>query len=91
MIDIQESRKKIDEIDKKLIALFEERMDITYDIATFKYNTGKPVFDKEREEQKIESVKKQVSNEEYSEYAAKFMQYMMELSKENQKKIIDGK
>lgn len=56
MIDLLESRKKIDEIDKKIATLFLERMKVAGDVAEYKRATGKPVFDREREEEKLLSV-----------------------------------
>ena len=52
-LDLQEIRKKLDAIDKDLVALFEERMKLCADVASFKIETGKPVYDGEREKQKL--------------------------------------
>lgn len=56
MIDLAESRKSIDRIDKQIVDLFEERMKVAGDVAEYKRNTGKKVFDPEREAQKLESL-----------------------------------
>lgn len=53
VVDLAESRAKIDEIDKELVRLFQERMSIATDVAAFKRSTGKKVFDPKREEEKI--------------------------------------
>ena len=50
MIDLQVSRKQIDEIDSQIVKLFEERMKVANEVAKYKMETGKAVFDKEREE-----------------------------------------
>ncbi|MDO5521761.1 MAG: prephenate dehydratase [bacterium] len=62
MIDLIESRDKIDEIDRKILELFEQRMKITQDVAEYKINTGKKVLDKEREQQKLEVLSSLASN-----------------------------
>ena len=49
MIDLQEIRNQIDEIDDDILKLFEKRMHLTGEVAQFKIETGKQVFDKERE------------------------------------------
>ena len=53
MIDLMESRRKIDEIDQQMVQLFEQRMEIAKDVADYKRAVGKKVFDKEREEEKL--------------------------------------
>lgn len=55
-VDLQEIRKKLDQIDEELTGLFGERMRICGDVAQFKIETGKPVYDGERERQKLEAV-----------------------------------
>ncbi len=55
-VDLQESRKQIDEIDSKIVELFEKRMTVAGNVADYKIATGKPVFDKEREESKIKTL-----------------------------------
>ncbi len=54
--DLQESREQIDKIDAQIVDLFEKRMIVASNVADYKMTTGKPVFDKEREEQKIEKL-----------------------------------
>lgn len=55
-VDLQESRKQIDEIDAQIVDLFERRMTVASNVADYKMATGKPVFDKEREDCKIKSL-----------------------------------
>ena len=52
MLDLQKMRNDIDEIDTRIVKLFEERMKICENVAQFKIETGKPVFDKSREQEK---------------------------------------
>ena len=56
-LDLQEIRLKLDQIDKNITALFEERMKLCGDVAAFKIQTGKAVYDGEREKQKLEAVR----------------------------------
>lgn len=63
MADLQEIRKEIDRIDAEIVKLFEERMECCKNVAESKIETGKQVFDKEREQQKIEAVKAMTHNE----------------------------
>ena len=49
-MDLQELRGKIDKIDEQMVALFEERMDIAAQVWLDKIQTGKKVFEQEREQ-----------------------------------------
>ncbi len=64
MLDLGEIRENIDNIDKQLVQLFEERMRLTGQVAEFKLQTGKKVLDEERERQKIEAINKLVTKKE---------------------------
>lgn len=62
VIDLKESREKIDRIDRKIVELFEERMDVATDVAAYKRSTGKKVFDPAREEEKLAVLKELARN-----------------------------
>ena len=53
MIDLLELRKEIDKIDKEIVRLFEERMEICKKVAEYKIANGKKVLDRERELEKL--------------------------------------
>ncbi len=57
MLDLQEIRKEIDEIDQKIVQLFQERMERTNEVAAYKIEKGRQVLDKKREEEKIAALK----------------------------------
>ncbi|MCR5201551.1 MAG: prephenate dehydratase [Lachnospiraceae bacterium] len=63
VVDLIESREKIDKIDKEIERLFEERMDIANDVAAYKRSTGKKVYDPERENEKIKTLVANASSE----------------------------
>ena len=50
-------------IDDQIVRLFEERMAVSEKVARFKIETGKPVFDPEREKQKLSSLSRQATGE----------------------------
>lgn len=60
VVDLAESRAKIDEIDKEIVRLFQERMSVATDVAAYKRSTGKKVFDPKREQEKIETLRSMV-------------------------------
>ena len=63
MKDLIESRKEIDEIDNQMIELFERRMEVCKDVATYKLHTGKPVLDRQRELDKLALLKSKATDE----------------------------
>lgn len=57
MVDLLELRQQLDMLDEKIVELYETRMDICKEVAEYKIQTGKRVFDKQREKEKLEKVK----------------------------------
>lgn len=51
--DLEQIRKQIDDIDRSIVGLFEARMSLVDEVATYKIETGKEVLDQEREKRKI--------------------------------------
>ncbi len=62
-MELTDYRNQIDAIDSKLIELFRERMEVSADIADWKQQNGKPVFDPERERRKLLKVADEVPPE----------------------------
>ena len=56
-MDLTELRQQIDQVDAQMVELFEKRMDICRQVAEYKIETGKKVFDPVREKEKIEKVR----------------------------------
>ena len=56
-MDLKELRQEIDRIDASLVELYEERMEVSSQIADYKIANGKKVYDREREIEKIQAVK----------------------------------
>ena len=63
MKDLKQCRIEIDAIDQQLMELFEKRMALCSDVAEFKIQTGKKVYDGERERQKLEAVTAMAGND----------------------------
>ena len=53
MRDLKEIRKEIDDIDGKLVELFEKRMELCRQVAEYKIETGMQVLDRKRETEKL--------------------------------------
>ena len=54
MTDLLELRDEIDRIDREMVRLFEERMDICRQVAEYKIANGKKVLDRDRELTKLQ-------------------------------------
>ena len=85
-VDLQESRRQIDEIDSQIVSLFEKRMEIAGNVADYKMATGKPVFDKEREEAILEKVAARVTNKDFEEAVVATFSDIMKQSRLYQEK-----
>ena len=78
-MDLQEIRKELDVIDRQIVDLYEKRMKLCGDVAEYKISVGKPVYDGEREKQKLEAVR-QMAGEEYRQGASELFTQLMTIS-----------
>lgn len=88
VVDLKESRAKIDEIDKEIVRLFEERMDVATDVAAYKRSTGKKVLDPAREEEKINSLTALTDNEFNKMAVEELFRQIMSISRKYQYKVL---
>lgn len=86
-MELQDYRKRIDEIDRELVCLFCQRMKTVGKIAEYKNKNGLPVLDAAREEALLEKIK-ELSDEEFSEYTRELYESILRISKEYQKKLL---
>ena len=84
MSDIEDYRNRIDEIDKEITKLFEERMDTVINIANYKKDRNLPIFNRDREDEVINKNVGYLKNNDYAEETRKFFIYLMEVSRELQ-------
>ena len=85
MIELELMRKKIDEIDDKLLALFKERLEVSKKIGLLKKKYKMEIFDPQREQEIIDNCTQNV-NEDEKIYIEKFLRNLMDISKEVQNK-----
>ena len=90
MDELLEIREKINEVDKQMAALFEERMKLVGSVAEYKMKRGMPVFDEKRENDVIKRNEQLVSDEEIRSYYVNFLKDTMSVSKRYQHKILEG-
>ena len=87
-LDLQEIRLKLDQIDKNITALFEERMKLCGDVAAFKIQTGKAVYDGEREKQKLEAVRGLAHGSFNQQAVTELFSQMMTISRRYQYQLL---
>lgn len=56
MTELEKCREEIDAVDRRIVELYEKRMEIVSSVADYKIKTGKAVFDEKREREKIETL-----------------------------------
>lgn len=88
-MDLQEIRGQLDGIDKELVALLEKRLDLCGQVAKFKIQTGKKVYDREREQQKIASVRELADGAFNKQAAEELFTQLMTISRKLQYRILE--
>ncbi|MCD8326394.1 MAG: prephenate dehydratase [Lachnospiraceae bacterium] len=86
--DLGELRKEIDGIDEQITSLYERRMDVCREVAQYKIENGKKVFDSAREREKIDAVGNMVQNEAYRVGAQELFELIMSTSRKMQYQLL---
>ncbi|MBO4901025.1 MAG: prephenate dehydratase [Lachnospiraceae bacterium] len=82
--DLNELRNRLDDIDARIVKLYEERMDVCSEVADYKIANGKRVLDRERELSKLKSVKDMTHNEFNSKGIEELFEQIMSMSRKLQ-------
>lgn len=88
-MDLSQIRTQLDEIDKEIITLFQKRMNLCEEVAHYKIETGKPVFDKERENQKIAAVRNMVFTDFDKQAVEEIFTQLMTISRRYQYQLLE--
>lgn len=87
-MDLLELRDKIDSIDAQIVELYEQRMDLCTQVAEYKIQTGKKVFDKQREVLKLSKVK-ELTHNEFNRYGIEeLFEQIMSMSRKLQYQLL---
>lgn len=87
-MDLLQLRETLDEIDRNIVALYEKRMDVCAQVAEYKIENGKRVFDKEREQQKLDNVSALTHNAFNARGIRDLFEQIMAISRKLQYRII---
>ena len=90
MTELEKARLLINDADKEMARLFEQRMDAVKLVAAYKKEHGVPVDDFAREEEIIKRNAADIANEEYRSYYVNFLRSVIDLSKNMQHRLLDG-
>jgi len=88
MKDITELRAEIDAVDSRIIELFRQRMEISEGVAAYKQAVGKPIYDPERERQKLVKIA-QAAGPDLRTGAIMLFSTLFELSSAHQMKVMN--
>lgn len=86
-MELNDYRKQLDTIDRKILELFAERMEIASEVALWKKEKHVPVLDLRREREKLRRVEEQ-SPDDLKEYSFTLFSMLLELSRLRQNRIL---
>ncbi|MGN0438697.1 MAG: bifunctional chorismate mutase/prephenate dehydratase [Lachnospiraceae bacterium] len=86
--DLSITREEIDKVDKEIVKLIEQRMDLALEVAKYKMSTGKPIYDRQRELEKLEKLGSLASNEFNAKCMQELFLQIMSVSRRYQYRII---
>lgn len=88
---LRKIRDEIDATDDEIVRLFQHRMALTAEVAQYKIETGKAVFDAERERQKLEKLTGEGTNAFNIKGIQELFQQIMSISRKRQYSAADRK
>lgn len=88
MADLTEIREQIDNVDRQIVELFENRMKLCGEVAEYKISTGKQVLDTAREKEKIAKIESLVQEEFNKNAAGDLFKQIMAMSRKLQYQIL---
>ena len=87
-MDLLQLRQQIDNIDEQIVSLYEQRMEICKQVAEYKIQTGKKVFDRQRETEKLAKVKSMTHNDFNSHGIEELFEQIMSMSRKLQYQLL---
>ncbi|MCI8852310.1 MAG: prephenate dehydratase [Lachnospiraceae bacterium] len=90
MKDLQELRKDIDQLDRQMVELFEQRMEVCRQVAEYKIQSATKVLDRKREQEKLEAVGALAHNEFNRHGIRELFQQVMAMSRKLQYQLLES-
>ena len=88
MKDLKDIRVEIDAVDSEIVSLYEKRMALACEVAEYKISTGKPVFDKAREEEKLDKLSSMAEDDFIKQSIYELFSQIMATSRKKQYQIL---
>ncbi len=88
MKDLLELRDQIDVIDDQIVSLYEKRMKIAEEVADYKIHTGKKVFDKKREDEKLKKLTEKAHSDFTKHGIYELFEQIMAVSRKRQYQLL---
>ena len=90
MRSLEECRLALDEVDRDIVRLFEQRMLIARDVAAYKMAHELPVLDRSREEIVLASRVSMLEDGHFAPGVRKLYECIMALSREEQERLLQA-
>ena len=90
-MDLNELRGRIDSIDEQIIRLYEERMDVCRQVAEYKIENGKKVYDRVREEEKLAKARSMAHSDFTAQGVSELFEQIMSMSRKLQYQLLTEK
>jgi chorismate mutase/prephenate dehydratase len=90
MRDLADIRVEIDQVDKEILELFMKRMELACQVAEYKISTGKKVYDKSREDEKLDKLSSYVDGDFNKQAIKELYTQIMSISRKKQFGILQN-
>ncbi|MBC8528982.1 prephenate dehydratase [Christensenellaceae bacterium NSJ-44] len=81
MTELEQYRAKIDELDRQMTALFEQRMDVCKRVVQYKAQNGMEILQAGREDVVLQKARNNLKDQDYGEDIEEFYRQMMKISR----------
>ena len=88
MSKLEELRQSIDQIDRELVRLFEQRMAVTREVGEYKQQVGLPVLDAAREREVLAKKINLISNPDLQADVVQLYENIMAISRRQQRSLV---
>ncbi len=88
MRDLLDVRNEIDVIDREIVRLYQQRMELAMDVGKYKIANGKAVLDQEREDQKLATLSALVDGDFMRQGVVELFEQIMSTSRKKQYKYM---
>lgn len=90
MTKLDQARAIINDVDKKMAELFEERMRASQMVAEYKIENSMPILDAAREDEVIRKNSERIDDEDIRAHYINFLRETMHISRNYQRRLLEG-